>query len=298
MAVGVVAAVVLSQPDRSAPGNDAAPRPPELPRLIPADLPAGLEIAEVQDDEAVMDWGEYTTYRYLYGEEGAERPFDRVDLDISVTSPADQLVAEGDELEVEVRGRSGLVQHVPAESDQPQSTAVIWTEGPEFDVSVASRTLEAKDLLAIAEQLRIDGTEVALGDIPPEVPVPLVEVGRAVESTVPGDPASRYHHITYSTPDRPFEGPSLYVMVQPGDEPELMALAYDDRSDRRVDIRGHKGWLAVNGGDVGVGWVERPWVLVYVGGWGGVTEEDVLAAAESLDVATGDEWEAARQGGG
>jgi hypothetical protein len=326
----VVAAVLVAggggdDPEDQSP-DVAAQAPPEVPRLLADVVPEGYELESTEDgphegqegvDRELLEQIRIAHRWFLYGDADAEDPFESSDLLITASSysPAvfDDTFRMGPGERVEVRGHEGL--SCPPDSCHG-ATTVSWTEDRGFDISLASRSINQSQLLAIAEGLEVGDGRIELGFLPSDLPGPLDELSRPGGQTP--DPDAVFHAANYSqpsrTPSRPGvvdDRPSLRISATEGDAFTLLSEVVQHESHRRIEVRGHDGWLmsspaqppvTLPGGgytywpaSIALSWEEQPGVIVSVVAAGSprLTAEDLLRIAESLRPATDEEWESA-----
>jgi hypothetical protein len=282
------AMLVLRNGDRPA---DVATGSTPVPRLIADPVPEGMSPSYAADlplpEDEILPGSMAVT---VYGDAAADDPFAVVDLGILVVT--DETLALGGD-PVTVRGRPG-----EATDSGRYGTSVTWDEAPDSEVTLASRTLERSQLLALAEGLTIEGTSVALGPLPAGLPVALSEVGTATDMPFDGflpAPRSAVGHVVEY---RAEAGESrLAVGSAAGGARNLAVLRWSFHANQVVDMRGGQGWVGRFPPESGfppitvVVWAESPGVIAVVAG-DGMTEGELLAAAEILRPATDDEWTA------
>ncbi|MGH9250433.1 MAG: hypothetical protein ACRD0W_13055 [Acidimicrobiales bacterium] len=282
------AMLVLRNRDRSA---ELATGSTPVPRLIADPVPEGMGPSYAADlplpEDEILPGSMSVT---VYGDAAADDPFAGADLGILVVTDETLAVGGGP---VTVRGQPG-----EATDNGRYGTSVTWDEAPGSEVTLASQTLERSQLLAIAEGLTIEGTAVALGPLPAGLPGALSEVGTATDMLVEGPlpvPRSAVGHVVEY---RAEEGESrLAVGSAAGGASNLAVLRWSLQSNQVVDVRGGQGWLGRFPSEPGfppitaVVWEESPGVIAVVAG-DGMTEDELLAAAEILRPATDDEWAA------
>ena len=327
-AAAVVVAVVLvaggggDDPADQTP-DVAAQAPPEVPRLLADVVPDGYELTSTEDgghesvDGELPEGTQIASVSYLYGDADAEDPFESSDLLVTARHYSDAVfddtfsTSPGEP--VEVRGHDGLICPPDACSG---ATTVSWTEDRGFDIALASRSINQDGLLVIAEGLEISRADIELGLLPADLPGPLDELGRQDEQ-IP-NPGAVSHAAIYARPSSApgpprvvDDRPSLRVSATEADAFTLLLDVSGYESHRRIEVRGHDGWLmshpaeppvTLPGGgyryapaSVALSWEEQPGVIVRVDATGSshLTAEDIVRIAESLRPATDEEWEAA-----
>jgi hypothetical protein len=298
VALGTAAVLGLrAQDDVATVGSDSEtpPATADLPRLVPGDLPAGLALDSAYEFEGPRFWDEMATYGR--------------DLAISWTRDGTGSGIEpGIELEqIAVRGHQG---HACTGATCAQlglsgiEAGVEWIERPGLQIYLASPSLTVDHLLGIADGLVVDGDDVAVGDVPDDLPVELGEPGRvsSVEDPDDGDlPQTPGVDVIYRLAD-----PSAAVRVTTkGGDAASLAAELTGEIEPIADVRGHPAWRAtlppgaVQPGDGGewdverrrIFWQEAPGVIATVETWG--TDYDMavlLDVAEGLRPAPDAEW--------
>ena len=304
VAVLVVAAlaagmVVLRHDDRERVTTDETPT---LPRLVPRELPEGLppptavELPRV-DSPLGLDSAAIT----VYGDPNADDPFATADLAVleSDVDPWSPLPPENEE-PAAVRGHEGT------SGDEPRlGVWVSWEEGPDRHLAVVSHTLDRGQLLAVAENLSVEGETAVLRSVPAGVPGPLERIGGVPDvlltsvmlGMAPAARASAVGHMWGSETDEYDQ--SLIVTASAGDASDVSVIRWLTLAGDPVDVGGHAGWLGADDrGDITrrtVVWEEPPGVIVVVQA-AGLTEAELLGVAENLRPADDDEWEALLDG--
>jgi hypothetical protein len=308
-AVLAVVAVVAGVAIRDGRPNEAEPLapPPAVPRLIPEVLPEDFRPGGAVEFDAPSTASPGAVAVEVYGDPTAVDPFAEVDLAI-YTADLPGLGAGSEQ--VTVRGHQGFVQ-----DHLGDGVLMLWDEAPGLTVGLASRSLEAAQLVAVAEGLVIDPVTrtIVLGRLPDGVG-PLSPAGSAEYVTMPpalaplgvAVPASGNGHLTYyRTDDYLFPG-SIAAATFAGGADALAVTRWLAAADTETGVRGHPGWTGsyqlppLDDGEgivpesvdlfvTTVVWEEEPGVvgLVQFFGHG---EGDALAVAESLRPATPDEW--------
>jgi hypothetical protein len=251
-------------------------------RLIPDDVPAGLELHLATDLPG--EGSQESTFK-VYGRGPEDDPFRDGDLAIIVTQDGDvRIPPEGN---VELRGVPGDLS-----ADEGQGGTLSWGEPGLGSVMVVSRTVEGEQLVAFAEGLRREGH-----DLVGTPPAGLTLVAD-LDSQAPaggGVPSDAGSSIFYQQPE---SGRTLGVTTVP-DEPGMVEVFrwLSGGEARRTTVRGHAGWVAASfpdgGGTLSSGlvWHEGPGVLTAVSATG-LDEEEVRRVAEGLRPATDDQWQA------
>lgn len=276
----------------------------DLPRLIPEELPPGLAPTGAVDlplpaDELAGPVASIT----VYGNPEATDPFAQVDLAVMVwetdPEPADDGEVDGDR--ITVRGHPGIAQ-----DDSGFGASIIWEEAPNVRVLLGSHALDQQQLVAVAEGMTIEGSSASLGPRPDGLDGRLELVGQASEATLavgslpPVPRAAAGHVVAYQAEDDRI----LVVTSFSGRAPERAVVQWMTRASRSVEVRGHRGWVGsyeaetVTDQDGNVAsnttttalWEESAGVIVVVQGMG-LSEAEVLTAAESLRPVTQAEWQ-------
>jgi hypothetical protein len=261
----------------------AGPSGPALLRLVPDEVPAGLELTIATDlpGEGSMD-----SATRVYGRGDDDDPYRDGDLAVTLMPGDDAFApAEGN---VDVRGVRGELI-----ADEDVGATLLWAEPGLGSVMVVSHTLDGAQLVAFAEGLRREGDDLV--GPPPEGLSLLAELDSRVAppSAIAGDEGSS---VVYQQPD----GARLLGVTTLANEPDVVAFYRWVLGDeaRPTTVRGHDGWSSPRvpdaggpGSSSGLLWEERPGVIVAVSG-PGLSEDEVRRAAESLQPATEDEWEA------
>jgi hypothetical protein len=299
VAMVTTVAVVLWNDRRGDLGTDVTTQPSDVPRLLPEGVPEGLRATGAIDlplEGQVTSWPTSVT---VYGDPDSDRPFAEADLAVLVTDGGTPDV-DGDP--VPVRGRQGA-----ASEDAQFGVTVTWTEGSATQFTIASRTLDRGQVLAIADGLTVDGRNVALGPVTAGLPGPIEPVGTmadlALGSTLPVPASAAGHIVGYQAPDDMAR--VVTVATFAGDKSDIGVIRWMTGADHVVEVRGQSAWIgAYDSGPIAgttrgaaesstlraVVWEESPGVLAVVQA-SGTTETALLAIAENLRSASDGEWE-------
>jgi hypothetical protein len=286
-----------------------------VPRFVADEVPEGMAPTGAVDlplpDELA---GVLVTTVSVYGDPQADDPFAEADLGIfvrdasaigsgpntasgEVLSPSDGSDQVGDA--VTVRGHPGTVEA------SSLGLTLGWEEAPGLHVQLASSTLDRGQLLSVAEELVVDGTEVRLGAAPPGVTSPLAPIGTtslvpglapgAAPGVAPGvaptlvPSTGEGHVVGYQSDDG---ARSAVVTALEGDASDIAVARWVGGAHERVAVRERAGWSGATEPETrALVWEEAPGLLVWVQGFG-IGGGDVHAIAESLRPATGTEWDA------
>jgi hypothetical protein len=317
LVTGVLAATIAARSNDTATELDVAPAA-EVQALIADPVPEGLQVGWVGEQTAqaaagvdtgagaaaaggTASAGPVDLYTYIYGDAGADAPFGTSDLVINVwdsTAGAEAHVNSYGEAQISaadatvgVRGLQGLLGVVDG------VTSLRWYEAPDVEVVLASRTLSSDDLLAIAEGLAMDGTNVALGTLPAALPGPLDQVGQLGGATVAGARATVASWVGYTGVAASDVLVDVTTLV--GGTDELMALVWELGATQQVGLRGGQAFMAagagvgaatdVAGDTIDLVWQEASGVLVHVTALG-MGQNDLLAIVDGLRSSTEAEW--------
>ena len=152
-------------------------------------------------------------------------------------------------------------------------------------------------MLEVAGALTVDGSSVTLSPdaAPPGVTGTFAPVGEIADLSVallPVPESAPGHVVSYQAEGG---GDSLVVATVAGDRDDLAVMRWASGAVTPVDVRGHEGWIGRAGPAEELGesvttvWEEAPGVLATARGFG-VSEADLLAAAESLRPIPVAEW--------
>jgi hypothetical protein len=254
---------------------------------------------------------------YLYGDtDGAtSSPFTTSDLVVNVWDASGLSAGAAGQATAALDGLAGAttatVQGHAAKLCAPPGcqvkgdadvTTVWWHETDDVELVVASRSLTAQQVVAVADGLTVHGDAVSLGTLPGGLPGPLDQVGHLKDAAAAASGDAVAHWVGYTDPSDA-TGRFVDVTTLTGNRAELMALVWELGADQQVEVRGKDGWLAV--ADSGVAgsagaqaevpqldlvWQEASGVLVHVTSLG-VAKNDVLELVESLHSASDDEWQ-------
>ena len=295
----VAGAVALGGGDPS-PTDVATDATGGIPRLVLEDVPEGLDVTGAV--ELPLTEGMEQPARWsVYGDPGADNPFEGADLGVAVLEGAadyDQGVERG--REVEVGGRRAWLADEGSEAGPVLRRSLVVPLEDDLLVAI-SATLDDDALLDVGGRLGLDdGTFDAPDDLTDELS--LVAASRAGVNTggiaIPL-PAERGSMVGYQSQDDLSRSVSV-MSVDAGEDDFLVARWALGPGARPVDVRGTTGWVGspFGAGSHVVVWRESESNVVALLA-GGLSEDEVLAAAESLREATDDEWESlrpARQG--
>jgi len=298
--LGVAAAVAL-QPDGGGtpPGRepDTSVDAGDVPRLVPDRLPEGIEpfeAAELPLPADRLDYGrtDVTVYADTAGT-----------LDLGVIVVADETVGMGG-TETTVRGGPGRTGTSSEANDIgiPEVPGgfewVSWSESVDVEVTLASRSLPAEDLAALAESAEVDGTTVRLPDLPAGLTEQGVLEGMPFggASYVPG--AADGWYDTYYRPISPTPGVTLenpMAQVATFHDPDGRAAAairwMVDARFAPLPVRDGDAWVAETSTvddqrTVTVVWEEAPGVIAVVQA-AEIGIDEVLDLVEGLAPAAG-----------
>jgi hypothetical protein len=236
----------------------------------------------------------------VFGDGDAVDPFAASDLYVeaydwgSSTGSAERF--EWDGRPVSVRGRTGYVCEADCDDGDgiTGETDLAWDDSAYVSIRLTSRSLDQAQLLAIADDLLVVGTDVRLGT-PQGLPGPLDLLGRSEDVDFSRGDAAIGRHISYESTDQTRRG-QLDLRTVPGSYGSLVAERWAlGPNARPVTVRGHDGWVASgSNGDTAlthVVWQETPGTLVRLDA-SGVDEAEVVVVAESLRPAAEGEWRA------
>jgi hypothetical protein len=284
--IGLVAALLAGRGDD--PAELATGGPVEIPRLVPDQVPAGMEPTGRFDLPLLVGRAGGLLDMWVYGDAGASDPFAGGDLAVLLARSTD---SDGSAIELggeplEVNGRPASIE----EDGLPGTISLSIDFGDGTLVGVASTTLGADELIGVAEQVGLDdGGAIML----PEDPAGLELVGHTPDASFInlGMPLPMRTGYLVGYQDDDDLGRAFLVGAVGGDEEALLVARWGlGKTARRVDLRGTTGWIGTPFEDgISVVWEEAPGVLVGV--TSGLTETDTLAAIESLRPATDEEWD-------
>jgi hypothetical protein len=294
LVLGLVAATLAL---RGEPRADLAIGGPDgVPRLILDPVPAGLEPTGAVDlplPDAQLD-PEGTLW--LYGDGDADDPMSGDDLGIiSIRSDDGGLRLPRQGERTEVGGRAAVIVREDEVAGEPARVTVRISGG--HLVTVASNTLPAEVLLAVAGQLDVGTGEVVLPSSMPSGLDLVATVSPGSYMAVPPllIPLESGHLVGYQDDGDLARAVAVAaVAVDPGG---ILAARWSLGPEaREIELRGTAAWIAspYEGGRVVV-WEEAPGVLVGV--TSGLSEDATIAAIESLRLATDEEWAAFPTGG-
>ncbi|MDQ3146076.1 MAG: hypothetical protein M3R01_03935, partial [Actinomycetota bacterium] len=266
----------------------------EVPRLVPAVVPPGLGLVRAGElpSPLVASPSGGASLR-LYGAPGADDPFARLDLGIVVVPTENPVRARADDRATRslvVRGQPGLLFEA---SDATGMRELQWTEPGGPTITLASRSLDDRQVLALAEGLSVEGAAVRPGPLPEGLELVANQPSASVPGrlTVPVPTIAKGWALAYGTPaGASVRRRSLEVATHRGDGDHLAALAwwYDGRT---VEVRGHAGVLGTGGdGASVVSWLEDEGVAVTVSAVG-FTEEELRGVARTLQRVGPTEWD-------
>jgi hypothetical protein len=289
------ALVVLWDDDRRL---DVATGSSEVPRLIAEDVPHGLAPTGAVElplkDQIISSAASIT----VYGDPAADHPFAAVDLGVLVV---DSETFDTDGEPVTVRGRQGA-----ASDDSRFGVTITWREDAATQIMLASHRLDRGQLLAIAEQLVVDGHTVTLGSVPSGLSGPLEQIGGMADlslgTALPVPESASGYMVGYQAEniDR-----TIIAATFAGGASDLAVIRWMGRADRPADVRGHSAWVgayelgattATIGGTVEgstlrtLVWEESPGVVAVIQA-SDTTEAELLAIAESLRAASDEDWQ-------
>jgi hypothetical protein len=322
---GVFAATLVARSGDGAHDLEVNPTA-DVQALIAGDVPEGFEVAWAgeqsahvaagaeagveTDGDATAGVGATTAgpvdlYTYLYGDANAAAPFAASDVvvnvwDSSVIGAGVDTYGDADiqasGLDVaSIRGVQGLVGQVA------ELSIVRWYETQDLEVVLASHSLPTDQLLAIASGLVVDGTDIALGELPAGLPGTLDEVAALGGTTVAGVRATTAKWVGYTGAADLSQ--VLDITTLSGGNDELMALLWELGPTREVMVRGQQAYIAVGNVAAAVGeatgtqdvvqlvWQEASGALVHVTSLG-LSQDDVLSIVNGLVPSTEDAWAA------
>lgn len=278
VAVGIYAAVQWSDG-----GDDVgvvAAAPGEVPHLVPAGVPQGLALGAAIDLPVDDDDSGDVSLR-LYGRGSADDPFADGDLGVFVAAPG-VIVPDDVTPAVAVHGRG-------AEFAWPEvgPTTLYWTEPDGTYVGVASHAMSDDELAAAAEDLSL--TDGQVDGVPDGfAPVALYADAHVLHREgLPVSPDTGGYSVSYGT-----DGGERYLAVasHKDDGAHLQVLRWWYRA-RPVEVRGHDGVLGSTEDQLVLSWLEAPGVVVTMSARG-ISEDELLAVAESLRAVSAEEWAA------
>jgi hypothetical protein len=264
---------------------------PDLPQLIPAELPDGLPAPEVVELATPLGISAAASMT-VYGDRDTDDPLAETDLAVLVTeddTAPDRGSMLSDALPVTVRGHQGRAM----ELDQ-LGWSVWWQEEPTTSVLVASHTLDLDQLLAVAEDLIVTQSSATLPAGAGDLAHSLTPLG-----TVVGSLARIWtgwlpiHELGpgYTVESSGSAG-QLFVTTFAGDASDLAVLRWLTRAGTTTDVRGQRGWLASDSAipnNHTLLWEESPGVIVMIQS-NGFNISEVRAVATSLRPASDEEW--------
>jgi hypothetical protein len=259
----------------------------EVPRFLLDEPPAGLLPTGAVDLPLADAGGVAQTY-WVYGDPDAADPFAEADLGVVVSSGPDVvLVPPDDSREVVVDGRSAWVS---TSGDPGEMWSVTFEVDGDSIAYVASRSLSDQALVEAVAAVDLSG------DAPRQIGgLDLVAVSNAGPTgTIPLPlPTSRGHIAGYQNEDGDAQRYVAVASVEGGEDAYLVARWALGPTARAVAIRGTEGWAGSPFGNTStiLVWRESPTNLVAVL-TDGLDEPAAIAAAESLQVAGDDVWEA------
>jgi hypothetical protein len=302
--------------------------PGELPRLVPTDVPAGLELTDVYDSGQAS---EHDYVAYFGHEVDGELPV--VDLAISWSNANEEstLGPPSGWGQVGVRDGDGYsCSGSLCEQTLGSNVAggLRWTESPGKSFDLASPSMTVEQLVAIAEGLTItdqpnpDPTfpperlvlidDVQLGSVPADLPVRLDELDRhdyrgpLTVTEVQGDPEDQpdlppdFYHFTYRPPSEEEVDEALMVEIEPASPAVVAGALAVEGPGEAIEVRGKPGWaLTLPAGPAGwdiertaLVWQETPASMVRIETWGvDLGTDDLVEVAESLTTVTDAEYD-------
>jgi len=330
VAVGVplvaLAALATTLVVRSGEPADVASDPiVNLRGLIPEEAPEGLElswagqqaaqatatpeeVAGVAGGVGDATAGPIDLHTYLYGDASTSYPFGAGDLVVNVWETAAGAIgfdAAGGAADLPgaivttVQGQAAVLCDVATCSlgTDPVSS-VQWQTTEGIRTIAASRSLDADQVLAIAEGLVIEGTDVSLGylpssdlgALPSSIDAELAEVAQLHDTVVDGARDLEAFWVGYA--DRHDPTRALDVTTLTGGTDELTALLWSLRAAEKIDVRGTQAFLSegATGDDpVELVWQEAGGVLAHVRALG-MSRDEVLDFVEGLRWVADGEW--------
>jgi hypothetical protein len=285
-AAGIVVALALAATLFASDGDDDDAVRAGVGSLAPRvvrDLPAGMELAG-GFDLPVDSLADEATPLWLYGSGDRGDPF--ADGDAAITRqvedlPLDDLAAD----RVEIGDHAGVI-------DQLDRQTRLRVQVDDEVVSVLTWSLDRDGLVALGTELLADG-------LPGEAPTELAGMRLIGQVNATGGVAApvlegaRGHAVTYQSDDDDGRGLMVTVVddVPRGWEVVLWALGPDAAS---LEVDGNEARVASPFAETSsvIAWRDDG-LIILVSGFG-LDRAAVIAAAESLEVATEDEWAAAK----
>lgn len=277
----------------------------DLPRLIPQTVPEGLALASVLDlpDDLSREDRESSRRhtQWIYGAGPPDDPFREADAAVMMTrtDAPDDVLPDPDEATeaVPLRGTTGVFR--PMSEASGVASFLGWAERPDLVVTIQSFSLDRETLIAIAEGIVVADDRAETPTLPRGLGL-LAQVEIADGSLTAMGSVART--VSYGgAPIGPELPPSyLGVVVGRGNESHEIAMRWAaGPTAKELEIRGRQALLSRMSFEWGkaitltyltLSWVERPGVLAAVSGQG-VSEADLIAAAESLDEVSAEEWQ-------
>lgn len=323
VALAALATTLVVRSDE--PANVASDPIVNLRGLIPDEAPEGLElswagqqaaqatatpeeVAGVAGGVGDASAGPIDLHTYLYGDASTSYPFGTGDLVVNVwetAAGATGFDAAGGAADLPgaivttVQGQEAVLCDVAtcALGTDPVSS-VQWQTTEGIQTIAASQSLDADQILEIAEGLVIDGTDVSLGDLPSSdlgalpssIGTELTEVARLHDTVVGGARDLEAFWVGYADRDDPTR--ALDVTTLTGGADELTALLWSLRAAEKIDVRGTQAFLSVgaSGDDpVELVWQEANGVLAHVTALG-MSQDEVVDFVEGLRWVADGEW--------
>jgi hypothetical protein len=263
------------------------------PRLVLDPAPAGMAVSGAVDLPLPGEPSAQGAY-WVYGDAGSDDPFADRDLAlIHATSSEDTPIPTDGSERTEVDGHTAWVSP-PPEDPGDLGRRSVYVEVADGSLGLFSRTLSDTELLAAAGDLDLDAVPLD----PPDRLGDLDQVGTTRGSLSAGATLLPFAvgagHVVGYVDDASDGGRGIYLAsVEGGDGALAIARWALGTTIRAVDVDGTEGW---SGSPYGEGsslvvWQESAGVVVGVTGFG-IEEAALLAAAESVRIATDAEWEA------
>lgn len=286
--------------------------------LVADQLPDGLELSwagqqtgQITEDGVAgaggsvsdLSVGPVELHTYLYGAVAGAAPFGSDDLVVNVWERAEGLApfdaaqtaaALTGSVESTVNGQAAVVcdkLNCSGTGTGEAISSVHWVTAQGQEIVAASRSLDAAQLQAIADELKVDGTNLVLGALPPELAGKLAEVGSLAETFVAGARQVDAYWVGYA--DAVAGGRAVDVTTSAGDVDDLMAAVWAlGDSAEQLEVRGKKAFLAGTGGAEGaieLVWQEGEDVVARVSAVG-LDQEQLIAFVEGLRFVADGEW--------
>ena len=249
--------------------------------------------------------GPVDLYTYLYGDTSGVDPFAANDLVVNVWKapagvaafdPTAAVAALKGATQATVQGQGAVAADVPASvaAGGQAVNSLRWETQDGVEALLASHSAHVEQLQQIADGLRIKGTNVVLGALPPELAGKLVPVANLSDRVVNGARQVAAHWVGYTAPATVAKATrAVDVTTLTGGKSELSALLWSLHGTvEQVDVRGGQGYLAADAagkGSMELVWQEEDGVLARVTSVG-LSKDEVLAVAKKLRWTAKGEW--------